>query len=733
MLSYRKPLLKKSLVIFLSAAFFPAMASKTLFTITPITAAPAEILKGKEVIATYRITNNTPSSTNDLAALPSDVSQILGSGYCTSPLNLARNASCVLKLKISGAVSSGKTRVPTVCMDPKVKDYCSQPSANNAIVVKVVNDSTTDMPALQAPANVDLTPGATAYVEVKNLSFSQLAENINMTVPQPTAGEIDNIDASNCSAVLPQASCIIRIRAKDSASALNDPQIATIQGANTQSVESEIDLPTVVTISDVFFNAPGQQNLNIHNVSNSLTIDVTSAHVQAGLLSGVTPVSASIPAACQSLAPGASCQIPFTATQQAYGSGTIKVSYISDGAGKSIVSHIGVADTSVAVNNSHEIRLDAKQAGRSITLENTGAFAWQSPHLALQALGNTSMDATDCTAAGLAPGATCQIIFTTIGAALGSNTLLAETGKNIQSTQTNVVIKGGLVVEPDVSVAHQHIQYKAFKFENLTLASADTATLSSVNMSAAITSLVHWCQPGDAACQFKSTCDLVSPIAQGGACTLWFKAQTSQHELGATAGTISINAHESNPQRSVTKSLHINYENNLYVGGDFTKISGVTVNRIARWNGSAWSALTSGAAVGVSNRVAALGLYKGDLYLGGSFTSAGASVANRIASWNGVTMSPLVAGSYNGVGSNVWSLATYANKLYVGGQFSNVGGIAAADRIVAWDGASWSALASNLNNSVFAMTVYDNKLIIGGQFSNAGGIGQADRIVAWNG
>ena len=33
---------------------------------------------------------------------------------------------------------------------------------------------------------------------------------------------------------------------------------------------------------------------------------------------------------------------------------------------------------------------------------------------------------------------------------------------------------------------------------------------------------------------------------------------------------------------------------NLYAGGDFTTAGGVTANNIAKWDGSAWSALGSG-------------------------------------------------------------------------------------------------------------------------------------------
>jgi hypothetical protein len=73
----------------------------------------------------------------------------------------------------------------------------------------------------------------------------------------------------------------------------------------------------------------------------------------------------------------------------------------------------------------------------------------------------------------------------------------------------------------------------------------------------------------------------------------------------------------------------------LYAGGLFTIAGGSSANKIAKWNGSSWSALGSG----MNDFVSALTVFDDGigpaLYAGGTFTTAGAVSANRIAKWNG--------------------------------------------------------------------------------------------------
>ena len=87
--------------------------------------------------------------------------------------------------------------------------------------------------------------------------------------------------------------------------------------------------------------------------------------------------------------------------------------------------------------------------------------------------------------------------------------------------------------------------------------------------------------------------------------------------------------------RGWTPSVHalaINSSGNLYAGGKFYNPPGAwTVNRIAKWNGTSWSALGSG----MNKYVNALVFDSAsNLYAGGDFTTAGGVSANRIARWN---------------------------------------------------------------------------------------------------
>jgi cysteine-rich repeat protein len=67
----------------------------------------------------------------------------------------------------------------------------------------------------------------------------------------------------------------------------------------------------------------------------------------------------------------------------------------------------------------------------------------------------------------------------------------------------------------------------------------------------------------------------------------------------------------------------------LYVGGWFTTAGGVSANHIAKWDGSTWSALGSGA-----YDVRALAVGGTDLYVGGWFTTAGGKPSSNFAIWH---------------------------------------------------------------------------------------------------
>ena len=118
---------------------------------------------------------------------------------------------------------------------------------------------------------------------------------------------------------------------------------------------------------------------------------------------------------------------------------------------------------------------------------------------------------------------------------------------------------------------------------------------------------------------------------------------------------------------STVRAMVVDGSGNLYVGGDFPLIGTVVANRIAKWNGSAWSALGSGVAGGSFPSVYALAVIGSDLYAGGRFTKAGGvNIGYGIAKWNGSAWSALGTGMYGGVGALAFGSTGH---LYLGGSF----------------------------------------------------------------
>ncbi len=185
----------------------------------------------------------------------------------------------------------------------------------------------------------------------------------------------------------------------------------------------------------------------------------------------------------------------------------------------------------------------------------------------------------------------------------------------------------------------------------------------------------------------------------------------------------------------------------LYAGGSFNLAGGVTVNNIAKWDGDTWSAMTGPSDTGVSGPVYALTVFDDGtgpaLYAGGGFNSAGGVSTQRIACWDGSTWSALVSPPGGITGSaSINALAVFDDgsgpALYVGGTFTFVG-ITTVNRIVKWNGTSWSALVTpggvGVSDTVNALTVFDDgsgpALYVGGRFTTAGGV-TVNRIARWD-
>jgi hypothetical protein len=177
---------------------------------------------------------------------------------------------------------------------------------------------------------------------------------------------------------------------------------------------------------------------------------------------------------------------------------------------------------------------------------------------------------------------------------------------------------------------------------------------------------------------------------------------------------------------SYVYALAVDASGTLYAGGNFLTAGGVTNTKyIAKWNGSAWSALGTGMSGGVSGYspcVSALVIdASGNLYAGGGFTTAGGVPVNCIAKWDGSAWSALGTGMSGTNGSFVSALAINASgTLYAGGNFTTAGGVN-ANCIAKWDGSAWSALGTGMSSTVRALAVdVSGNLYAGGGFTTAG-------------
>lgn len=175
----------------------------------------------------------------------------------------------------------------------------------------------------------------------------------------------------------------------------------------------------------------------------------------------------------------------------------------------------------------------------------------------------------------------------------------------------------------------------------------------------------------------------------------------------------------------------------LYVGGFFTTINNVpNTARLAKWDGTAWSAV--GNDVISANAVNALAVIGNDLYVGGDFSQIGSKSINRIARWNTVskTWSALSAGAENGVlGGSVNALAVIGTDLYVGGAFTSVVKNNNIKYIAKWNGSTWSALGTvsgdGIGTVVGTLTPVGNDLYVGGRFTTLGNV-KANSIIKWS-
>jgi len=161
----------------------------------------------------------------------------------------------------------------------------------------------------------------------------------------------------------------------------------------------------------------------------------------------------------------------------------------------------------------------------------------------------------------------------------------------------------------------------------------------------------------------------------------------------------------------------------LFAAGAFSAVNGVPATNIARWNGSAWSAVGTGLSGGDVNALCVFDDGNGpQLYAGGSFTTAGGLPTPSLARWDGTSWSIVPGTGTDGV---VHALHVHDDgrgpALYVGGLFASAG-LIQAFHVARFDGVAWEPVQAGFNDAVKCFASLDDdgdgdqELFLGGDF-----------------
>jgi len=175
----------------------------------------------------------------------------------------------------------------------------------------------------------------------------------------------------------------------------------------------------------------------------------------------------------------------------------------------------------------------------------------------------------------------------------------------------------------------------------------------------------------------------------------------------------------------VVNAIAVNGDD-VYIGGSFTNVDGISANNIAHWDGSAWHALGQG----IKGTVLDLAFHKNELYAAGKFQNARDVTAFNIAKWDGATWQRL-PGALAGITANfqIQSLLFNGDDLYIGGNFFSASG----DGNVAMQvGEDCVPLGRGLNSNVTALAFWNGELYAGGRFLKSGSA-SVRHLAKWTG
>jgi hypothetical protein len=177
-------------------------------------------------------------------------------------------------------------------------------------------------------------------------------------------------------------------------------------------------------------------------------------------------------------------------------------------------------------------------------------------------------------------------------------------------------------------------------------------------------------------------------------------------------------------------------DNELYVFGIFDSISGKACNSFAKFDGISWSEVHNfpvfSSLAGDMNWIYDIAEFNNELYVCGNFDNYPLMTISYITKWDGSNWVNVGNGINGGI-IDARKMVVYKNELVVAGRFSKiVNPTNPGENIGKWDGTQWSELGSGTDDIILDMKVRDNDLYICGNFSHAGGI-PAYQFAKWDG
>ncbi len=190
-------------------------------------------------------------------------------------------------------------------------------------------------------------------------------------------------------------------------------------------------------------------------------------------------------------------------------------------------------------------------------------------------------------------------------------------------------------------------------------------------------------------------------FSQAGSTTSWFVSR-----LDESFGTYEwVNIGDMNNRIDAM----VAWGDSVLAGGRFTLADGVTVNRVAVYDGADWYPVGTPGAWSWGN-VLSLTMHDDLPWAAGT---------DFVVRWTGSGWVDAVGDGLNG---DIFALASFDGDVFMTGAFLSVPNLSGdptiATNIARWDGAVWQAVGSGLDDTGYAMTEWQGDLVVGGVFGS---------------